>query len=62
VANAFCVSRHAALVRLVELRYVDEQFYWRVKRPQFIEQEKNFGSSGSRVGVFGNFRGLEACM
>jgi Zn-dependent peptidase ImmA (M78 family) len=46
VANAFCVSRHAALVRLVELRYVDEQFYWRVKRPQFIEQEKNFKGGG----------------
>lgn len=31
VANNFCVSRHAALVRLVELGYVDEGFYWRVR-------------------------------
>ena len=28
--------------------------------PQFYSY--NIGSSGSRVGVFGNFRGLEACM
>jgi hypothetical protein len=26
------------------------------------EQQLSFGSSGSRVGVLGNFRGLEACM
>lgn len=45
-ANAFCVSRHAALVRLVELGYVDERFYWQVKRPQFLEQEKNFKGGG----------------
>jgi Zn-dependent peptidase ImmA (M78 family)/DNA-binding XRE family transcriptional regulator len=46
VANAFCVSRHAALVRLVELGYVDEHFYWKVKRPQFLEQEKDFKGGG----------------
>jgi Zn-dependent peptidase ImmA (M78 family)/DNA-binding XRE family transcriptional regulator len=46
VANAFCVSRHAALIRLVVLGYVTENFYWRVKRPQFLEQEKNFKGGG----------------
>jgi Zn-dependent peptidase ImmA (M78 family)/transcriptional regulator with XRE-family HTH domain len=46
VANAFCVSRHAALVRLVALKYVEDDFYWRVKRPQFIEQEKDFKAGG----------------
>jgi Zn-dependent peptidase ImmA (M78 family)/DNA-binding XRE family transcriptional regulator len=46
VANAFCVSRHAALVRLVALRYVEDDFYWRVKRPQFIEQEKEYKGGG----------------
>lgn len=46
VANAFCVSRHAALVRLVELGYVDQDFYWRVKRPQFLQQEKDFKGGG----------------
>jgi Zn-dependent peptidase ImmA (M78 family)/DNA-binding XRE family transcriptional regulator len=46
VANSFCVSRHAALIRLIKLRYVSENFYWRVKRPQFLEQEKNFKGGG----------------
>ncbi|WFU56821.1 XRE family transcriptional regulator [Bradyrhizobium pachyrhizi] len=46
VANAFCVSRHAALVRLVELGYVEEEFYWRVKRPQFLQQERDFKGGG----------------
>ena len=46
VANAFCVSRHAALIRLVELRYVTAQFYWEVKRPQFLRQEKDFKGGG----------------
>jgi Zn-dependent peptidase ImmA (M78 family) len=46
VANAFCVSRHAALVRLVELGYVTEEYYWKVKRPQFIEQENAFKAGG----------------
>jgi len=27
-----------------------------------VETVLNYGSSGSRVGVLGNFRGLEACM
>ncbi|WP_158668072.1 helix-turn-helix domain-containing protein [Bradyrhizobium guangdongense] len=46
VANTFCVSRHAALVRLVELGYVDQDFYWRVKRPLFLQQEKEFKGGG----------------
>jgi Zn-dependent peptidase ImmA (M78 family)/DNA-binding XRE family transcriptional regulator len=46
VANAFCVSHHAALVRLVELGYVRERFYWEVKRPQYLEKEKNFKGGG----------------
>jgi Zn-dependent peptidase ImmA (M78 family) len=46
VANAFCVSRHAALVRLVELGYVKEDFYWKVMRPRFLEQEAAFKGGG----------------
>jgi Zn-dependent peptidase ImmA (M78 family)/transcriptional regulator with XRE-family HTH domain len=46
VANAFCVSRHAALIRLITLGYVSEDFYWRVKRSQFLEQERNFKGGG----------------
>jgi DNA-binding LytR/AlgR family response regulator len=35
-----------------------------VKHGRFAlhDDVKNVGSSGNRVGVFGNFRGLEACM
>lgn len=46
VANAFCVSRHAALIRLVDLGYVTSRFYWGVKRPQFLQQEKEFKGGG----------------
>jgi Zn-dependent peptidase ImmA (M78 family) len=53
VANAFCVSRHAALVRLVALKYVDEDFYWGVKRPQYVQQEKDF-KGGGRAEYYGS--------
>jgi Zn-dependent peptidase ImmA (M78 family)/DNA-binding XRE family transcriptional regulator len=46
VANAFCVSRHAALVRLVELGYVKEDFYWKIMRPRYLEQEAKYKSGG----------------
>jgi Zn-dependent peptidase ImmA (M78 family) len=46
VANAFCVSRHAALVRLVELGYVKSDFYWKVMRHRYLEQEAAYKSSG----------------
>jgi Zn-dependent peptidase ImmA (M78 family) len=46
VANAFCVSRHAALVRLVELGYVKSDFYWKVMRHRYLEQEAAYKSGG----------------
>jgi Zn-dependent peptidase ImmA (M78 family)/DNA-binding XRE family transcriptional regulator len=46
VANAFCVSRHAALVRLVQLGYVKEDFYWKVMRPRYLEQEAAYKGGG----------------
>jgi Zn-dependent peptidase ImmA (M78 family) len=46
VANAFCVSRHAALVRLIELGYVKDDFYWTVMRPRFLEQEAAYKGGG----------------
>jgi Zn-dependent peptidase ImmA (M78 family) len=39
LANLFSVSRHAMLVRLVNLGYVKASYYWNVKRPQFLEEE-----------------------
>lgn len=46
LANKFAVSRHAMLVRLVQLNIVDADYYWQVKRPQFLEEEKNQSSFG----------------
>jgi Zn-dependent peptidase ImmA (M78 family)/DNA-binding XRE family transcriptional regulator len=53
IANAFCVSRHAALVRLVELGYVKEDFYWKVMRPRFLEQEAAY-TGGGRPKYYGS--------
>jgi Zn-dependent peptidase ImmA (M78 family)/DNA-binding XRE family transcriptional regulator len=46
LAKAFAVSRHAMLIRLVNLGYVKSNFYWRVKRPQFLEEEAAYKSRG----------------
>jgi hypothetical protein len=45
-ANAFRVSRHAMLIRLVHLGYVTASFYWNRKKAQFDAEEarhKQFG-------------------
>jgi Zn-dependent peptidase ImmA (M78 family)/DNA-binding XRE family transcriptional regulator len=49
LANRFAISRHAMLVRLVQLNIVDADYYWQVKRPQFLEEEKNQKSGGRNV-------------
>ena len=45
---------------------MDHKYHRAALIPQLInaygEWVENYGSSGSRVGVLGNFRGLEACM
>lgn len=46
LANTFSVSRHAMLIRLVQLKYVDEDFYWSKKRPEFLQQEQDFKGGG----------------
>ena len=38
VANQFCVSDHAALIRLVNLKLVAPSYYWDVKKPEFDSQ------------------------
>ncbi|WP_018240341.1 ImmA/IrrE family metallo-endopeptidase [Ensifer sp. BR816] len=45
-ANELRVSAHAMLVRLVQLRYVVADYYWRIKKPQFDAQERAFKSFG----------------
>jgi Zn-dependent peptidase ImmA (M78 family) len=46
LANRFAVSRHAMLVRLVNLGYVQPAYYWNVKRPQFLEEEEAYKARG----------------
>lgn len=46
VATRYAVSPHAALIRLVNLGYVQPSFYWRVKRPQFVKQEEEYEGFG----------------
>jgi len=49
LANKFSVSRHAMLVRLVQLNIVDADYYWQIKRPQFVEEERNQKPGGRNV-------------
>jgi Zn-dependent peptidase ImmA (M78 family) len=44
IAEYFKVSPHSMLVRLVHLKYVVPKYYWEVKRPQFLEEEKSYTS------------------
>ncbi len=53
LATTFGVSRHAMLIRLVSLQYVDPQYYWRVKREQYINEAKNYTSPPVRSPYYG---------
>lgn len=46
IANRYSVSTHSALIRLVNLGYVNPTYYWRVKRPQFLQQESEYQGFG----------------
>ena len=46
LAQAFSVSRHAMLIRLVALRYVESEFYWGRMRPLFLQEEATYKSFG----------------
>src|SRR5262249_46597065 len=46
LAQTFAVSRHAMLIRLVNLGYVPASFYWNIKRPQFLKEEAAYKSKG----------------
>ncbi|HLY57947.1 MAG TPA: XRE family transcriptional regulator [Stellaceae bacterium] len=46
LARAFNVSEHAMLVRLVQLGYVGEQYYFGHKLPRFRKAEAEFESKG----------------
>lgn len=46
LANKFAISRHAMLIRLVHMGYVNADFYWNVKRPDFLQEEAEYKSAG----------------
>jgi Zn-dependent peptidase ImmA (M78 family)/DNA-binding XRE family transcriptional regulator len=52
LARVFRVSSHAMLIRLVHLRYVDPDFYWKQKRPQFVREEDEWDAGGGRSMVW----------
>ncbi len=52
-ARRFGVSRHAMLVRFVDLGYVDPSFYWAVKRAEFLQEEEDYKGSG-RLKFYGS--------
>lgn len=49
LAKKFAVSRHAMLVRLVQLDIVEADYYWQIKRPQFLEEEGKKPSGGRTI-------------
>ena len=51
-SNIFSVSRHAMLVRLVQLQLVNKNYYWEIKRPQFLEEESQY-KPGGRATYYG---------
>lgn len=46
IARHFRISQHAMLIRLVDLEYVQEEYYWGIKRPQFLAEERGWRSGG----------------
>ena len=46
LSKQFSVSRHAMLIRLVNLGYVKSSYYWHIKRPEFLREEEKFESFG----------------
>lgn len=46
IAKHFKVSQHAMLIRLVDLLYVSADYYWGVKRPQFLAEEAKWNRKG----------------
>lgn len=46
LAKKFWISRHAMLIRLIDLGYVSANFYWKVMRPIFTKEEEEYKSFG----------------
>lgn len=54
LADRFGVSRHAMLVRLVDVGYVSREFYWHTKRPQFMREEEEYKPPIMRSQYYGS--------
>lgn len=50
----FSVSRHAMLIRLVDLDFVKSTYYWKVKRKEYIRQEENYKPPIMRSKYYGS--------
>ena len=53
LANDFSVSPHAMLIRLIHLGYVEPDYYWQIKRPQFLQEEAEY-KGGGRAKYYGS--------
>jgi len=51
-ARSFGISKHAMLIRFMNLGYVDPQFYWAHKRAEFLKEEEEF-EGGGRAKYYG---------
>lgn len=45
-ARSFGISKHAMLIRLVDLGYVEPGFYWGTKRAEFLKEEEEYEGGG----------------
>lgn len=54
LARTFGVSPHATLLRLVNLGYVNADFYWNVKREHFLEEERDYRPPPARSEYYGS--------
>jgi Zn-dependent peptidase ImmA (M78 family) len=46
LAQRFGISEHAALIRLIHLRYVRAEYYWNVKKPAFDQEDESYTPFG----------------
>ena len=53
LATTFRISRHAMLIRLVNVKYVEPGFYWNVMRPRFLEKEAEPRTGGGKPRFYG---------
>lgn len=59
VAKKLRVSPHAMLIRLVHLGYVQPDYYWNVKKPEFDSQESEYRGGGRSKYYGSRFRAAQ---